>query len=176
MEEITFPDIETLQGLLVNAVNNVFETMVQTTTVFKTRLDRAQIAGDNSPFYKLGSKDPLIVGSIGFTGEANGVVFIYIEYDIALDVTSAMTGMEPEELREEMDIVKDVIGEISNMTIGNFKNGICDLGFNCRVTLPTVLRGHKMEVDSVQSADRFVFLFEVFKKPLVIDLFIQRGQ
>jgi hypothetical protein len=46
------------------------------------------------------------------------------------------------------------------MVIGTFKNGICDLGFNCRVTLPTVLRGSQMEVDSVQSASRETFHFE----------------
>jgi chemotaxis protein CheX len=175
MEEITFPEIETLEDLLVNAVDNVFSTMLELKPVYKQTLSAEELNGNNSPFYALGSKDPLIVGSIGFTGEANGVVFIYIEYEVAIEITSVMTGMDADELKEEMDIIKDVIGEICNMTIGNFKNGICDLGFNCRVTLPTVLRGNQIEVNSIQSAERHAFCFELFNHPLVIDLFVQKG-
>ncbi|MBN2068591.1 MAG: chemotaxis protein CheX [Opitutales bacterium] len=175
MEEITFPEIETLEDLLVNAVDNVFSTMLELKPIYKQYLSSAELKGNNSPFYALGTKDPLMVGSIGFTGEANGVVFIYIEFDVALEITSVMTGMDTAELKSESEIVKDVIGEICNMTIGNFKNGICDLGFNCRVTLPTVLRGNKIEVDSIQSAERYAFCFELFNHPLVIDLFVQKG-
>jgi chemotaxis protein CheX len=84
--------------------------------------------------------------------------------------------MGVDELASEFEIVKDVVGEISNMTIGGFKNGICDLGFNCRVTLPTVLRGSQMEVDSVQSARRETFHFEFEGQPIVMDLFIQENR
>ena len=48
-----------------------------------------------------------------------------------------------------------VVGEITNMTVGTFKNGICDLGFQCKVTLPTVLRGSQLQVETVSGAQRW---------------------
>jgi chemotaxis protein CheX len=171
MQEASFPNINVVEGLMVNAMRNVFSTMLSKNIVFKARYDRDK-AGVK-PFYSLGSKDPLVVGSIGFVGEANGVVYIYMHEDVAFSVAAAMTGMEVPEVAREFEIVKDVVGEISNMTIGAFKNGICDLGFNCRVTLPTVLRGSQLEVDSVQSATRETFHFDFDGQPIVMDLFIQ---
>jgi len=170
MQEASFPNISVVEGLMVNAMRNVFSTMLSKNIVFKARYDRDK-AGIK-PFYSLGSKDPLVVGSIGFVGEANGVVYIYMHEAVAFSMAAAMTGMEIAEVAGEFEIVKDVVGEISNMTIGAFKNGICDLGFNCRVTLPTVLRGSQMEVDSVQSAARETFHFELDGQPVVMDLFI----
>jgi chemotaxis protein CheX len=173
MQEASFPKIEVVESLMVNAMKNVFDTMISKKIEFKARYGRDK-AG-LKPFYSLGSKDPLVVGSIGFVGEANGVVYIYMHQDVAFAIAAAMTGMEKSEVAKEFEIVKDVIGEVSNMTIGAFKNGICDLGFNCRVTLPTVLRGSQMEVDSVQSATRETFHFEFENQPIVMDLFIQEN-
>ncbi|HNX05206.1 MAG TPA: chemotaxis protein CheX [Opitutales bacterium] len=173
MQEAPFPRIEIVEGLMVNAMKNVFSTMLSRNLEFKARYSREK-AGIK-PFYSLGTKDPLVVGSIGFVGEANGVVYIYMHQDVAFQIASAMTGMDVAELKGEFEIVKDVVGEVSNMTIGTFKNGLCDLGFNCRVTLPTVLRGSQMEVDSIQSASRETFHFDFQGQPVVMDLFIQEN-
>jgi chemotaxis protein CheX len=175
MEDIAYPSIEVLEDLLVKAVDKVFSTMLKKSPVYKMRLSKEALKGNDSPFYKFGAKDPLVIGCIGFTGEANGVVYIYLEHKVALKITSMMTGMDERELLQEDDILKDVVGEISNMTVGSFKNGICDLGFNCRVTLPTVVRGNKLEVDSIPTADRNVFYFEFLGNPVIIDLFQQKG-
>jgi chemotaxis protein CheX len=173
MQEASFPKIELVEGLMVNAMKNVFSTMLSRNIEFKARYSREK-AGIK-PFYSLGTKDPLVVGSIGFVGEANGVVYIYMHQDVAFQIAAAMTGMEVSELKSEFEIVKDVVGEVSNMTIGTFKNGLCDLGFNCRVTLPTVLRGSQLEVDSIQSASRETFHFDFQGQPVVMDLFIQEN-
>lgn len=173
MQEASFPKIEVVEGLMVNAMKNVFGTMLSRGIEFKARFGRDK-AG-HKPFYSLGSQDPLVVGSIGFVGEANGMVYIYMHQDVAFSIAATMTGMGVGEVSSEFDIVKDVIGEVANMAIGTFKNGICDLGFNCRVTLPTVLRGSQMEVDSVQSATRETFQFEFDGKPIIMDLFIQEN-
>ena len=74
---------------------------------------------------------------------------------------------------DNADIIKDVVGEITNMTVGTFKNGICDLGFQCKVTLPTVLRGSQLQVEAVAGAQRWTFDFEAMGRPIVADLFIQ---
>lgn len=174
MPPVAFPDAAVISDLLADAVKNVFTTMVSVAPTFKCKLTEAELGGDRSPFYKLGSHDPLIVGSIGFTGEANGVIYLYFESDTAYGIAATMTGMERAELEEESDIVNDVIGEISNMIVGNFKNGLCDRGFNCRVTVPTVLRGSHMAVDTINTAERTVFAFDYAGRSFVVDLFVQK--
>ena len=67
MQDSTFPDIETLTKLLENAMLRVMQTTAHMTAKFIRRLAPEESSG--TPFYKAGSQDPLIVGSIGFTGE-----------------------------------------------------------------------------------------------------------
>ena len=173
MQDVTFPDIDTLTKLLENALLRVMNTTAHMTAKFIRRLPREECSV--TPFYKAGSLDPLIVGSIGFTGEANGMVYLYMEMELAQQIAAGITGMTIAEIRdpENHDIVKDVVGEISNMTVGTFKNGICDLGFQCKVTLPTVLRGSQLRVETVSGAQRWTFAFELLGRPLIADLFIQ---
>ena len=173
MAQTTFPDIETLTKLLDHAVCKVMSTTARINSRYVRRLTREE--SDGTPFYKVGSRDPLIVGSVGFTGEANGVVYLYMELELAAQVAARITGMEAADLVQSGgdEIVKDVVGEVTNMTVGTFKNGICDLGFQCKVTLPTVLRGSQLKVESTQSAQRWTFEFSVLDRPLIADLFLQ---
>jgi CheY-like chemotaxis protein/CheY-specific phosphatase CheX/anti-sigma regulatory factor (Ser/Thr protein kinase) len=126
MAETTFPDIETLTKLLENAVLKVMQTTAHMGAKYLKRHSREE--SDGTPFYKAGSRDPLIVGSVGFTGEANGMVYLYMEIDLAAQIAAGITGMTTAELltTDNADIIKDVVGEITNMTVGTFKNGICD--------------------------------------------------
>jgi chemotaxis protein CheX len=171
MPETTFPDIETLTKLLENAVLKVMQTTAHMTAKYVQRHDKAEAA----PFYKAGSRDPLIVGSVGFTGEANGMVYLYMEMELAANIAAGITGMTAAELRtpDNAEIVRDVVGEITNMTVGTFKNGICDLGFQCKVTLPTVLQGSQLKVETIAGGNRWTFDFSVMGRPLVADLFMR---
>jgi chemotaxis protein CheX len=173
MPETSFPDIETLTKLIENAVLKVMQTTAHMNAKFVRRLTIEET--DGTPFYKAGSRDPLIVGSVGFTGEANGMVYLYMEMDLAAQIAAGITGMTTAEILQpdNNDIVKDVVGEITNMTVGTFKNGICDLGFQCKVTLPTVLRGSQLQVETVTGAQRWTFSFDVMGRPMIADLFIQ---
>jgi chemotaxis protein CheX len=174
MPETTFPDIETLTLLLDHAVAKVMQTLVHTNGRFIRRLAREE--ADGTPFYKVGSQDPLVVGSVGFTGEANGMVYLYMELELAVQIASKITGMDRAEIQRTGfdEIVKDVVGEMTNMVVGTFKNGICDLGFQCKVTLPTVLRGSQLKVESTSTAQRWTFEFTVMDRPLIADLFMQQ--
>ena len=176
MAQTAFPDIETLTKLLENAVLKVMNTTAHMSAKFVQRHPRGE--SDGSPFYKAGSKDPLIVGSVGFTGEANGMVYLYMEMDLAAQIAAGITGMTAAEMlgADNAEIVKDVVGEITNMTVGTFKNGICDLGFQCKVTLPTVLRGSQLQVEAVAGSQRWTFDFEAMGRPIVADLFIEEDR
>lgn len=173
MPEATFPDSETLTKLLENAVLKVLLTMAKLNGKYCARLTTEP--NSPAPFYAVGAKDPMMAGSVGFTGEANGMVYLYMEMPLAAQIASHITGMEPKELMQadNYEIVKDVVGEMTNMTVGTFKNGICDLGFQCKVTLPTVLHGSGLKVESVASAQRLTYHFEVVGRPFIADVFIQ---
>lgn len=173
MKSATFPGTDSLCQLVEESFSKVFTTMIHRPAVAKRRYRDNEMHSD-SPFYTLGAKDPLIIGSVGFTGETNGVIYQYMQADFGLVLASIMTGLSVSDIRieGEAQIVDDVIGELTNMVCGTFKNALCDLGFGCKLTLPTVLRGTHMRVKSVESARRFTFLFEVAQQPLVADLFL----
>jgi chemotaxis protein CheX len=67
-------------------------------------------------------------------------------------------------------VVNDVIGEITNMTVGGFKNTLADVGFPCRLTVPTIIRGDNLSVAAIKSATRHVFLFDCAGHRLVADI------
>ncbi len=169
LQKASFPSIDEIQEFLVFSITSVCETMIQTGPEFIRRFSHEELVGEHSPFYKAGSKDPLIVGSIGFAGEANGMVYLYMDEILARKITGTMTGLDTAEL----DMVRDVIGEICNMAVGTFKNRLSDLGFPARLTLPTVIHGCNLGVDSSPRAKREVFHFMLFEAPLVIDLFME---
>lgn len=164
---------ETVSELISEAVSNVFDTMLQMEISLERRLDETEMAGQNCPFYLLGAHDPLIFATIGFVGEANGVVYYYLERETAKSIAAQMTGLDVSDIEEEPEIMKDVVGELSNMTVGGFKNRLCEMGHSCRLTLPTVLRGSDLEVKKAGDADRYAFLFRGPGFPLVIDIFLQ---
>ena len=176
MTTATLPDADTCCRLLENSFVKVFRTMLRCPVQFSERLqpDRSE----DNPFYRLGAADPLLVGSVGFTGKLEGALYQYLHGDLGLVLSSLMTQLPIPEIREEgeIEIVNDVIGELTNMTCGTFKNELCDLGWPCMLTLPTVLRGSQMRVNCLKAATRYTFVFKVAGQPVVTDLFLEPGR
>ena len=156
---------ELIHSSIVSAVRGVCATMLK----FDASFLQKTLEPDNEPF----KAQPHVFGCVGFVGKVDGVVHLCITRDFAIHAASTLLGMTEAELQSDQDTVKDVVGEITNMTVGTFKNGICDLGFQCKVTLPTVLRGSQLKVESTANAKRWTFDFTVMDRPFVADLFIQ---
>jgi len=115
----------------------------------------------------------LVVGSVGFTGDVNGQVYIYIEEPFARALTCRMLGMSESEIEGD-ELVNDVIGELSNMIVGGAKSRLCDSGAICHLTIPSILRGRSLTVEpSGSSESRFLsmdcenetILLELLMKP-----------
>jgi chemotaxis protein CheX len=68
------------------------------------------------------------------------------------------------------EVIKDAIGEITNMTAGGFKNRLCDIGFPCKLTLPTIVRGKDLSVDGFKGTERHIFQFECAGHILLADI------
>lgn len=152
-----------IQDFIIKAVKNVCSTMIRQDASFVEKTAEAAYTGFKDKAY--------VFGTVGFEGEVNGVVYLCIPDDFAQHAASEILGMSRSEVtRNDAEVVRDVIGEITNMTVGGFKNALCDIGFPCKLTLPTVVRGHNLAVVSLKSVNRHIFQFDCGSHRLVADI------
>ena len=109
---------------------------------------------------------PIYVGSVGFVGDINGVVYLYINQSVMRKAAARITG--DDENGEEM--ISDVCGEIANMLGGGFKNSLADMGQGSMLTIPTVLNGCELYVSSIGVSRYLRFRYTLFEEPVVVDL------
>lgn len=87
-----------------------------------------------------------IIGSVGFIGKATGVIHIYAGLGFATVITSRMLGLAESEI-DSSEMVNDAIGELSNMIVGQVKSRLCDAGWPCTLTIPSIVRGQHLSVE-----------------------------
>ncbi len=123
------------------------------------------------------SSQPQIVGTVGFLGDVNGLIYLYLDVSFARIATSHMLGMTEEEIEEAGDeVVNDAIGELTNMTVGCFKNGLSDAGFPCKLTIPTILRGSNFSIEPIAEVQRYIYKFQSAGQCIVTDILIKVGE
>ena len=119
------------------------------------------------------SNDMLIAGSVGFIGDVNGVVYIYLKTSFARSLASQMLGMPEAEIDGD-ELISDVIGELSNMIVGSTKSRLCDSGAACKLTIPSIVRGQNLSAKPVGlsegllmsiACDDELILLELIMKP-----------
>lgn len=99
-----------------------------------------------------------ILCEIAFTGKATGTAALRLTLPTALQVAARVLGMPAAELTDQ-SVINDVIGELSNMVVGNFKSNLCDAGLNCKLTPPDIKRTRDLLLrnDSGNLAERIGF-------------------
>ncbi len=173
IEEIT----ETLlRGNITRAIGDVFKTMLAREA---TLVSAAEIT-DLQNWPPLGTNAetarPHVVGTVGFLGDINGLLYLYLDLDFARVATGHLLGMTEAEVDEAGDeVVNDAIGEITNMTVGSFKNGLCDAGYPCKLTIPSILRGSNFCIEPISSATRQVYYFNSGGHRIVADILMKVG-
>jgi chemotaxis protein CheX len=157
------------------AVQDVFKTMLSKTATLANTSDAAQ--SDGSPWeHPVQINGQQVVGTVGFIGDISGLIYLYLDADFANEVASHMLSMSVDELVEAGDeVVNDAVGELTNMTVGTFKNQLADKGFPCRLTIPSILRGSNFSIEPVSSATRRIYRFNVGTHNLVVDLLMKTG-
>jgi chemotaxis protein CheX len=154
--------------------------------VFKTMLGRpaelcvvSQPADGNwSPVVQMEGDGslPQVIGTVGFLGDANGLIYFYLDLPFARLVTCHMLGMTEAELEAAgEEVINDAIGELTNMTVGSFKNGISDAGFPCKLTIPTILRGSNFTIEPIADVQRYVYKFKSAGQHIVTDVMLKVG-
>ena len=161
---------------ITRAVQDVFKTMFNLSAVLAAppKIPEAVPAGPRPAPLIDGQ---LVVGTVGFIGEISGLIYLYLDASFANRLSSHLLGLSLEELAESGDeCVNDAVGEITNMTVGAFKNQLCDQGLPCKLTIPSILRGSNFSIEPITSATRRIYRFRVGDQVLVADLLMQQGE
>lgn len=164
----TQPISDTLiQDSIVKAVQNVSRTMLRT----EVSLIQPAIADSANNSLSCLGEAPYLIGNVGFAGDANGLVYLCFTYEFACAAASQILGMSRLEIEGHgYEVVKDAIGEITNMTTGGFKNALSDYGFPCKLSLPTIVRGDRLSIASIKMATRGIFHFTCGAHRLMVDV------
>ena len=147
-------------------MQNLVDPFIEATaSVFSTMIGWDVVAGN--PEHHLQDGECELRSLIGLSGQTSGVVMVQWTENVALKAAGALLGSEPTSVNAD---VVDTIGEITNMTVGSFKNTLCDLGFPCKLTLPAIVRGQNLSIAAIRSATRHVFHFECAGHRMAVDI------
>lgn len=166
---------QAIRDHIARAIKEVFSTMLGQHAQL---VDPPPAGGEEaSPplFAKQSQHAPYVVGTVGFIGEVNGLIYLYLPEKLARLTTCQMLGLKDSEIEGD-DVINDAIGEITNMIVGVFKNGLCDSGYSCRLTIPSILRGSNFCIEPISSASRRIFYFDCTGYRLVADILMKFGE
>jgi chemotaxis protein CheX len=162
---------------IVRAMSEVFKTMLSKSIKLSDQAEPGSSQGwpPVAPATPA-EATPQIVGTVGFLGDANGLIYLYFDEVFATDCTEQILGMTRKELEEDDGFVNDAVGELTNMIVGTFKNGLCDQGYPCKLTIPSILRGRNFCVEPMSSAKRYIYIFESGGRRVVADILMNNEE
>lgn len=165
---------ETLIRDYINrAISDVFKTMLGREPTFSTQAARVE----GEPLLAPEGHRPQVVGTVGFIGDVNGLIYLHLDLAFAKICTCHLLGMTEAELEEAGDeVINDAIGELTNMTVGSFKNGLCDAGYPCKLTIPSILRGSNFSIEPISSAVRHIYYFDCAEHRVVADILMKADE
>jgi chemotaxis protein CheX len=84
-----------------------------------------------------------VTGSISLSGRANGIVYTAYSESLSKHVAEKILGGSA----GDQDI-SDIVAELTNMITGKLKSPLCDMGYNCALSIPSVMRGDEITVST----------------------------
>ncbi len=138
------------------AAKDVFSTMLM------IDLEDVQTAGGTEAAIQSN-----VTSMIGLGGGLRGMLAVHCPADVAKEITGALIGMEVEELGDD---VKDAIGEIANMVVGNLKTSFAGVGVDVDLAIPTSVIGESFRICGLSGASRVVAEFAMPAGSLWIEL------
>lgn len=163
-----------IKDMVSDSIDKVFTTMLSTKITFKRLIPPAKPG--EAGIKPIVTKSGLVASSVGFLGNINGVIFLYLEEELSIKLTALMLGMLYDEVKAGgHETINDALGELTNMIVGTFKNKLCDMGYNCRLTIPSLLRGNDFSIESPANSPvmRRCYEFEILGMPYVVDILMK---
>lgn len=162
-----------IREYISRAVSDVFKTMINREPTFSTKVP----SGAGRERFIASPHRPQVVGTVGFVGECNGLVYLHLDLGFARMCTGQLLGMTDAELDAAGDeAINDAIGELTNMTVGSFKNALCDAGHPCMLTIPSILRGTNLTIEPLSSTVRHVYYFDCAEHRIVADILMKSDE
>lgn len=157
---------------ITHAVKRVFRTMLDVEVVLiEDGLNEREIDLTENP-----ENQQQVIGTVGFIGEINGLIYLTFPQPMARFVAARMLGMSIVDVLEMGDeVVNDAIGEVTNMTVGAFKNSLGDHGFTCRLTIPSILLGCNFHIEPFACSTRRTYHFKVDGRIFTADLLFKES-
>ncbi len=159
--------------MVKQAVDSVFSTMLSSKAELLDSSNTSPGEKKPPPLSYFGENHSVIVGIVGFVGNLNGAVYLYLDEELARKLIGKMLGMEHEEVKQEgMETVNDALGEICNMTVGSFKQQLCSGEEDCRLTIPSIVHGSNFSIETSANVIRLTCPFQTEGEPFIIDVLL----
>ncbi len=131
---------------------------------------RMMLNGSLDSVDELRAPHPDITAMVGLAGQICGVFSIGCSSEAAVQMTTAMLGLEPGENNQE---TWDAVGEVCNMVAGNFKSKLNGVGDGCMLSVPTVVTGVDYAVRCLARGERMERVFRFHGEPVWIVLEVE---
>ena len=129
-------------------LEDVFDTMLSLKATPAAEFNLCQFSGER------------VSGLVGLAGKTiTGSLYLHVTAPFAVQSTSAMLGLAPEEITGHAEI-NDVVAEMTNMLGGGLKSWLCDAGATCALTTPAVIRGSAYAISAKPDVELILFGFE----------------
>ena len=152
-----------LKTFISNATKNVFSTMLS-----------MDVEPVNVNIQQL-ETGKYVVGSVCFAGTVMGSINIRVNDDFARCMTAAMLGIEVDEIESDEE-VHDVIGELCNMIGGNLKSRLCDTGFPCQLSIPSITYGNSFMIQSKGWARKELLAFRYQEHTVLVEVYMKSDE
>jgi CheY-specific phosphatase CheX len=137
-------------------------------TVFDTMLAMELCPSDIGAHFKPDAEQ--VIGMVGLAGGVTAVICLRVTETFACRLTEAMMGLGPDASPSGSD-VNDVIGELTNISAGKLKSCFRTPGQPCSLSLPTIVRGHAIDMESMRGTERHSFTFYHGEEPVVVEFY-----
>ncbi|MCE0482985.1 MAG: chemotaxis protein CheX [Methylacidiphilales bacterium] len=137
-------------------------------TVFDTMLAIDLQPSDRGARFKPGVSQ--VVGTVGIAGSVTAVLCLRVTESFACHAATGMLGIEPGEAVLESD-VNDAIGELANIMAGKLKSCLRTPGRPCSLSLPAIMRGYSIDLESMSGTERHSFTFYHGGEPVVVEFY-----
>ncbi len=146
----------------VNVINPFLDAVVE------VLLTMAQITPEpEKPYIKrsrIAQGD--ITGIIGITGKDKGTIAISFSEACATTVVANMIG----EKITDVDVLRDGVGELTNMVSGQARQGLAALGLKYHASIPTVHMGKNHIVQHASEGPILAIPFSTPNGPLTVEV------
>jgi CheY-specific phosphatase CheX len=109
------------------------------------------------------------IGEVGFSGKATGLVRLRLPKEFIPILGDRLLGLSVADMADEAT-ANDVIGELCNMTVGNFKSNLCDAGLNCKLSPPKIFHTAEFQLHTVDGGSSLRYGFHAKEVRFYADL------